>query len=153
MSLSAIVGDDGIVEKARKAADETERAGIKEELELKIANLQMEKDKIGEELTAEEILKEIDTLEGMDADITGNTVDGEYKDYGFIIDENKVVEVGSKIKGEKPLGIVILKTTDEVALEVKLQVVGEVKGDSTITKIEAIDKKNIEAIDDESNRR
>ena len=113
----------------------------------------MEKDKIGEELTAEEILKEIDTLEGMDADITGNTVDGEYKDYGFIIDENKVVEVGSKIKGEKPLGIVILKTTDEVALEVKLQVVGEVKGDSTITKIEAIDKKNIEAIDDESNRR
>ena len=34
------------------------------------------------------ILKEIDTLEGMDADITGNTVDGEYNDYGFIIDEN-----------------------------------------------------------------
>ena len=57
MSLSAIVGDDGIVEKARKAADETERAAVKEELELKIANLQMEKDRIGEELTVEEILK------------------------------------------------------------------------------------------------
>ena len=64
-----------------------------------------------------------------------------------------MVEVGNKIKGEKPAGIVILKTTDEVALEVKLQVVGEAKGDSTLTKIEAIDKDKVEAIEDESNRR
>ena len=113
----------------------------------------MEKDKIGEELTTEDILKAISSLEGIDADVTGNTVDGEYKDYTFIIDENRIVEVGEKIKGEKPTGIVILKTTDEVALEVKLQVVGEAKGDSTITKIEAIDKDKVQAIDDASNRR
>ena len=152
MSLNSIVGEDGIVEKAQKAADETERAGVKEELELKIANLQMEKNKIGSELTKEDIVGILNELEGIDVDVAGGTIDGEYKEHSFEIDEENNVIVGKKIEGEKPTGAVILKTTDEIALEVKLQVVGEVRGKATIESIEAIDKEKVEEIEDESNR-
>ena len=152
MSLNAIVGQDGIIEKAEKAADETERSQIKEEIELKIANLQMEQDKVGKELNKEDIENTLNELEGIDVDTIGNTIDGEYKNHSFEIDEENNVIVGKKIEGEKPTGVVILKTTDEVALEVKLQVVGEVKGKAKIESIEAIDKEKVEEIEDESNR-
>ena len=152
MSLNAIVGQDGIIEKAEKAADETERAGIKEEIELKIANIQMEQDKVGKELSKEDIENTLNELEGIDVDTIGNTIDGEYKNHSFEIDEENNVIVGKKIEGEKPTGAVILKTTDEIALEVKLQVVGEVRGKATIESIEAIDKEKVEEIEDESNR-
>ena len=152
MSLNAIVGQDGIIEKAEKAADETERSQIKEEIELKIANLQMEQDKVGKELSKEDIENTLNELEGIDVDVVGGTIDGEYKEHSFEIDEENNVIVGKKIEGEKPTGVVILKTTDEIALEVKLQVVGEVKGKATIESIEAIDKEKVEEIEDESNR-
>ena len=152
MSLNAIVGQDGIIEKAEKAAEETERSQIKEEIELKIANLQMEQDKVGKELSKEDIENTLNELEGIDVDTIGNTIDGEYKNHSFEIDEENNVIVGKKIEGEKPTGVVILKTTDEVALEVKLQVVGEVKGKAKIESIEAIDKEKVEEIEDESNR-
>ena len=152
MSLNSIVGQDGIIEKAEKAADETERSQIKEEIELKIANLQMEQDKVGKELNKEDIENTLNELEEIDVDTIGNTIDGEYKNHSFEIDEENNVIVGKKIEGEKPTGVVILKTTDEIALEVKLQVVGEVKGKATIESIEAIDKEKVEEIEDESNR-
>ena len=152
MSLNAIVGQDGIIEKAEKAADETERSQIKEEIELKIANLQMEQDKVGKELNKEDIENTLNELEEIDVDTIGNTIDGEYKNHSFEIDEENNVIVGKKIEGEKPTGVVILRTTDEVALEVKLQVVGEVKGTGKIESIEAIDKEKVEEVEDETNR-
>ncbi len=112
----------------------------------------MEQDKVGKELNKEDIEETLRELEGIDVDNTGNIIDGEYKNHSFEIDEENNVIVGKKIEGEKPTGAVILKTTDEIALEVKLQVVGEVKGKATIESIEAIDKEKVEEIEDESNR-
>ena len=114
----------------------------------------MEKDKVGQELTKDEIVEALKELgiTDEDMDTIGNTIDGEYKNHSFEIDEENNVIVGKKIEGEKPTGVVILKTTDEVALEVKLQVVGEVKGKATIESIEAIDKEKVEEIEDETNR-
>ena len=112
----------------------------------------MEQDKIGKELSKEDIENTLNELEGITVDTIGNTIDGEYKEHSFEIDEENNVIVGKKIEGEKPTGVVILKTTDEIALEVKLQVVGEVKGKATIESIEAIDKEKVEEIEDESNR-
>ena len=112
----------------------------------------MEQDKVGKELNKEDIENTLNELEGIDVDTIGNTIDGEYKNHSFEIDEENNVIVGKKIEGEKPTGVVILKTTDEIALEVKLQVVGEVKGKATIESIEAIDKEKVEKIEDETNR-
>ena len=101
-------GQDGIIEKAEKAAEETERAGIKEEIELKIANLQMEQDKVGKELSKEDIENTLNELEGIDVDIVGGTIDGEYNgEYGFIVDENRQVIVSEKLKGDIPTGGVV----------------------------------------------
>ena len=122
------------------------------EIELKIANLQMEQDKVGKELSKEDIENTLNELDGIDVDTIGNTIDGEYKNHSFEIDEENNVIVGKKIEGEKPTGVVILRTTDEVALEVKLQVVGEVKGTAKIESIEAIDKEKVEEVEDETNR-
>ena len=142
----------GIIEKAQKAADETERSQVKEELELKIANLQMEKDKIGKELTKEEIEYTLKELEGIDIDTAGNTIDGEYKNFTFEIDEENRVLVGKKIEGEKPTGQVIIVTKEEAIETVKLRVVVEQPKDgSTIESIEAIDKEKVKAVDDSEN--
>ena len=98
----------------------------------------MEKDKIGEELTTEDILKAISSLEGIDADATGNTVDGEYKEYGFVIDENRNVIVSEKLKGAKPEGIAYVLTTAEGLEEVEIQVIGSVEN-GEVSSIEALD--------------
>ena len=152
MSLNSIVGEDGIVEKAQKAADETERAGVKEELELKIANLQMEKNKIGSELTKEDIVGILNELEGIDIDTVGGIIEGEYKGFGYIVDEDNRVIVSEKVKGEKPEGIAAILTSGEGAEEVEIQVMANLNG-GTITSIEAVngaelkeDKSNTEKI-------
>ena len=45
ISLNALVGDNGIINKATKAKDETARAEVKEKLEMKVLNAQIEKSK------------------------------------------------------------------------------------------------------------
>ena len=45
ISISSIVGDNGIINKANKAKDETARAEVKEKLEMKVLNAQIEKSK------------------------------------------------------------------------------------------------------------
>ena len=45
ISISALVGDNGIINKANKAKDETARGEIKEKLEMKVLNAQIEKSK------------------------------------------------------------------------------------------------------------
>ncbi len=109
MSLNSIVGEDGIIEKAQYAAEETERAKVKERIELAIANLQMEKDKIGQELSNEDIEEELKNLEEVTSiDTVGGTIDGEYNgEYGFIVDENRQVIVSEKLKGDIPTGGVV----------------------------------------------
>ena len=68
ISLNAIVGDNGIIEKARKAGEETSRAEVKEELEMKLLDLQIEKEKTGEKITNEDISKAIGILNGIEID-------------------------------------------------------------------------------------
>ena len=112
----------------------------------------MEKDKIGKELTKEEIEYTLKELEGIDIDTAGNTIDGEYKNFTFEIDEENRVLVGKKIEGEKPTGQVIIVTKEEAIETVKLRVVVEQPKDgSTIESIEAIDKEKVKAVDDSEN--
>lgn len=111
---------------------------MKEELELKIANLQMEKDKIGQELTKEEIENSLKELEGLEEiDIVGSTIDGEYKDFSFEIDEENRVSVSEKIRGEKPEGeAIVANLTNELDV-VPISVWGKLNG-GTVT-IESLD--------------
>ena len=112
----------------------------------------MEKDKIGKELTKEEIEYTLKELEGIDIDTAGNTIDGEYKNFTFEIDEENRVLVGKKIEGEKPTGQVIIVTKEEAIETVKLRVVVEQPKDgSTIESIEALNKEKVVKIEDGQN--
>ena len=143
------MGERGIIEKARRAAEETERAMVQEELELKLIDLQMEKIEAGEELTTEDIVTRLRMLEGIQVDTAGNTVDGEYKKYGFIIDKDLKVTVSSKLKGAKPEGIATVVTQEDGLEEVQIQVMANFN-EGTISSIEAISE-NLELMDDPSN--
>ncbi len=97
----------------------------------------MEQDKIGKELTKEDIESTLNELEGIDVDVVGGTIDGEYKEHSFEIDEENNVIVGKKIKGEKPNGIAQIITKEEGVEKVQIHVEGGLEG-GYITSIEPI---------------
>ena len=99
----------------------------------------MEKDKVGQELTKDEIVEALKELgiTDEDMDLIGNIIDGEYKNHSFEIDDENRVIVSEKIKGEKPQGTAEIITKQEGLEEVQIQVIGTLAG-GTITLIEPI---------------
>ena len=69
-------------------------------MQLKIADIEMEKLAKGEQLTRDDL----QDLSGIGAIVvdTGIPTLGEYKDYEFEVDENFKVTIGSKLKWVKP---------------------------------------------------
>ena len=154
ISLNAIVGDNGIITRARKAGEAMERAAAQEELELIIVDLQTEKLEKGEELTARDIKEALENrLSGITVKETvGNHLYGEYKNFSFIINDKEVTLNDKKLSGEAPiLQFVNLNEYGDSSLkdEVELKVVGEIKG-GTIEKIEVIETKNVEFMEGDS---
>ena len=154
ISIRAIVGDNGIIERAKKAGEAMERAAAQEELELIIVDLQTEKLEKGEELTARDIKEALENrLSGITVKETvGNHLYGEYKNFSFIINDKEVTLNDKKLSGEAPiLQFVNLNEYGDSSLkdEVELKVVGEIKG-GTIEKIEVIETKNVEFMEGDS---
>ena len=102
MSITLVVGDNGTLTKAQKATTETNKASIKEELELAISNMQLEAIENNEELTKEKIVDELKTNKGLlVVDYTDKTINGKYKDYQIFVDENNRVTVGERGESEE----------------------------------------------------
>ena len=137
ISLNALVGDNGIVNKAQKAKDETARGEVKEKLEMKVLNAQIEKSKNGEQLTKADVINEIKNLQNITYDDLGNTIEGECEDYLYTIDENFNVIVGQKVSGEDIKGEANVIDRGDFAETVEIQVVGSLEGGS-ISSIEAL---------------
>ena len=132
------MGDNGVIEKARKASNETIKAQLQEELQLKIIDLQIEKEKTGEKITNSDIEGALGVLEGIEVDSTGKNVEGEYKDYGYKVDDNYNVIITNRLSGEKPIGYAEVITKNDNIENVQIQVVGELV-DGEIESIEALD--------------
>lgn len=116
VSINLVLGNNGIITKAKEGKEDYTKARLKEELELKITELQMEKDSFEREELYR--LSEI----GAEVEDIGIPAVGEYKDYDFTINEENVVTIGNRIKGEKP-NIALTKNTEELANEVVIRVV------------------------------
>ena len=102
MSITLVVGDNGTLTKAQKATTETNKASIKEELELEISNMQLEAIENNEELTKEKIVDELKTNKGLlVVDYTDKTINGKYKDYQIFVVENIRVTVGERGESEE----------------------------------------------------
>ena len=134
ITLSLVIGDNGIINRSKQAGETHTKASIKEEIELTITEIEMEVLSQGEQLTKEKVVEELpNKLSGVIAETAGNEIVGEYKDYDFTIDENFKVILGEKLTGNKPEVTLELMTTTvspKVQIKVKASVV-----DSTITEL------------------
>ena len=99
----------------------------------------MKKDKMGHDLTKEDILIEINSLEGIVAEIVGDTIEGEYKDFGYKIDEDNNVIVSEKLKGDKPTAVAYVTTMTEGLEDVEIQVLASIRTGS-IASIEPLNE-------------
>ena len=106
VSLSVILGDNGILSKAKESKDKTEIAKYEEELGTCVLDLQVEeaentfdmyvlRNKFVEKVKENENTDDIEIVSE-----EGNaTIEGVYKGYEFTIDEKYVVHIGKKSTG------------------------------------------------------
>lgn len=121
--------------------------GLKEELELEITNIEMEKIEEGKELKREDLI-ELSRIGAM-MESYAIPAEGEYKDYSFEVDENYKVTIKNKIEGEKPT-ITADIIPDGLNTTAEIQVIANIN-EGTIKSIEAINgailKENTENTD------
>lgn len=114
------IGQRGILQVAQQAGEEHKKAQLKEELELKIRNLEIEK--IGD-ITFEAIANRYKE-EGINVTIEEeDCLEGEYKDYEFIVDANKNVIIGERVEGERPEVLLTGTTMDNTNGKIKIHIV------------------------------
>lgn len=127
------LSENGIFNKSKYARIEYEKSKIKEELELEIVDVQVEKEgkltykDISERFRNNAIVLNVDEEDRLE---------GEYKSYEFLVDENKNVIIGKKLEGERPT-VLIGTALNEENGKIRIQVIGNVEN-SEIQAIEAI---------------
>lgn len=104
VSIAMLAGNNGILNNADKATEETAKAQIKEEIELKIAEIQIDEGKKEQKLTLAKIKEQLpEKLDGLVADLGNNEIIGEYKGYFYIIDDKFIVTIGGKVAETDPV--------------------------------------------------
>lgn len=138
ISIATLSGENGILKKASLAKSNTEKAEIKEELELQLTELIMEAKRTGQKVTKEKVIEQLTSIGAVVIDATENIISGEYKNYEFIIDlDTNKVTIGGPLTGIKPTGTVTPLTSGEGLEKVEVQVVANTE-EGEIASIEAI---------------
>ena len=143
-----MTGENGIISKAQNASTQTNKKSIEEEIELELANWQVDAIENNENLNKEKISKELSKIGDVIIDYTDETIDAEYKNYQIFIDENNKVIVGGLLKVAKPTSSFVKLTLEPDVNSIELQVIGATT-DGDIESIESID--GLTPKDDNSN--
>ncbi|MCI8308660.1 MAG: hypothetical protein HFJ45_00225 [Clostridia bacterium] len=143
-----MTGENGIISKAQNASTQTNKKSIEEEIELELANWQVDAIENNENLNKEKISKELSKIGDVIIDYTDETIDAEYKNYQIFIDENNKVIVGGLLKVAKPTSSFVKLTLEPDVNSIELQVIGTTT-DGDIESIESID--GLTPKDDNSN--
>lgn len=138
VSINLTLKNNGIVKKSQEASLDYEKAKLKEELEIAILNIKMEKTSKNTEMTRQDLM-ELDKI-GAIIESIEIPAEGEYKDYFFEIDENYEVTIIGKLKGEKPTIEAEVMTTEIVnqGETVEIKIMTSIN-EGTITEIIAPD--------------
>lgn len=143
-----MTGENGIISKAQNASTQTNKKSIEEEIELELANWQVDAIENNENLNKEKISKELSKIGDVIIDYTDETIDAEYKNYQIFIDENNKVIVEGLLKVAKPTSSFVKLTLEPDVNSIELQVIGATT-DGDIESIESID--GLTPKDDNSN--
>ena len=102
VSISVLLGDNGLLDRAVKAREESKKSQVKEEIELGIYEIQVDEISNGRDVNLERLSGEEKLLEnklpGITADLQENKIIGKYKEYNYEVDENFGVTVKEKIE-------------------------------------------------------
>lgn len=110
ISISLVMGENGILKKATQAGERTIESQIKEEIELAITDIQMGEIEKGNQLTLEILVKQLpNKLEDITATLEEPGITGEYKGYKYTINDKFEVRI------EKS------NTTKAIKVQVQLQ--------------------------------
>ena len=153
ISIAMLTGDNGILNKATTAKEETIKAQYEEELNLVITLIRTDAMYKNEKFDMTYIIEKLP--EYLEADgkldyvweIEDNTIEepeGEYKDYEFYIDKNYKAHIEGEKTGEKPRIDVKVKTT-QYMIESETNVIElEVTADITEGRLEIIPPEDVE---------
>ena len=139
IGIATLTGDNGLFARAKQAKEKTVEGQLREEIVMAIQDIQAEELPKGNKVTLETLVD--DQLESKLKDITaeleGNEINGEYKDYEYTIDDKFNVTIngpvtGVRIKGntEVQTGYVFEGNTVEIKVTASIT-------EGTITGIEA----------------
>lgn len=120
ITINLTIGNDGILNMARKAKEDYIKAQLKEELETKILELEGEQIATSSDFYREELYKLSEI--GANVEDVGIPAIGDYKGYDFSIDENNKVTIGNQITGARPK-IILEKDTEELTNTITISVV------------------------------
>ena len=142
--LNLTIGERGIFNTAKKSGEEYIKQQIKEEIELAIVDIQAEELSKGNSVTVQTLQNGqlANKLQGIVAELKENQICGEYKEYDYIIKENLEVEIGGKLTGAKPTGIVEILTQGITQETVEIKVTGNIE-EGTIKSIIATNGANL----------
>lgn len=94
VSINLVLGDNGIITKAKQAKEQYEMAQVKEKLEMTIIEIQSEVIASVKEMTIDELLEKLSTkLPEITITKEGNTLKGTYEGCDFTIDESFKVTI------------------------------------------------------------
>lgn len=94
VSINLVLGENGIITRAKQAKQQYEMAEVKEKIETAILEIQAEEITSGRETTIDKLLEKLPTkLVGIIVAKEGNVLKGTYKGYDFTIDENFKVTI------------------------------------------------------------
>ena len=139
IGIATLTGDNGLFARAKQAKEKTVEGQLREEIVMAIQYIQAEELPKGNKVTLETLVDgQLESkLKDITAELEGNEINGEYKDYEYTIDSNLNVTIngevtGIKIKGsaEVQSGYVFEGSTVEIKVTASIT-------EGTITGIEA----------------
>ena len=145
IAISSLTGENGLFARAKQAKEKTVEGQLREEIVMAIQDIQAEELPKGNKVTLETLVDgQLESkLKDITAELEGNEINGEYKDYEYTIDSNLNVTIngevtGIKIKGsaEVQSGYVFEGSTVEIKVTASIT-------EGTITGIEAPEEATI----------
>ena len=143
ISIQAIT-NTGLFANAKKAKEKSMEGQLKEEISLAIQSIQTEEIYKGNSVTLETLAGENGQLKNVlgddlaEAEVAGEEINGEYKDYEFTIDSNLNVTINGTVSGPKITGSAVVQNSGYVfeGNTVEIKVTASTT-EGTITGIEA----------------
>ena len=116
IAISTLTGDNGLFKRAQQAKQQTIEGQLREEIVMAIQEIQTEELPKGNNVTLETLAggQLENALTDITAELNGEEINGEYKNYEYTIDSNLKVTINGEVSGAKITGTAEVQTAGYV---------------------------------------